>query len=373
MMKYLKYYLSTLLIICAIIIIPLGTYYPTMFFIAYSLFIMLGDLFLPQDLSTQKYNYRRIVNLPIYINLFFLLIFIIEILFITGNHQPEWVAYYFQSYLKIDLFMMTNNISLIDTISLIMLCSLNIGMLGTVPGHELTHRKKDRIDMFFGNWLLSFSWDCAFALEHVYGHHKNVGLSIDPATAKRGENLYKFIIRASIKEHIDAWKIELKHLKRRGKNSFSIYNKMIVGYGRSIAITLIAFWIGGIQGLFFYIVCAFLAKALLEVINYIEHYGLVREPNKPVCPRHSWNANNMISSLILYNVNRHSAHHEKSNLHFWELEPYPNSPMLPYGYLTMLYLAIFLPFLFHKIMKEKLDEWDENFATKAEKNILIKL
>ena len=211
--------------------------------------------------------------------------------------------------------------------------------------------------MFFGNWLLCLSWDCSFALEHVYGHHKNVGLISDPATAKRGENLYLFILRASVKEHIDAWKIEINHLKRRGHHPLGFHNKMIIGYGRSFLITYLAYFIGGINGLMFYILCALLAKALLEVINYIEHYGLVRESDKPVHPRHSWNANNVISSLILYNVTRHSAHHEKSNLQFWELEAYPESPTMPYGYLTMLYIATFLPFLFHRIMKPKLDEF----------------
>lgn len=225
--------------------------------------------------------------------------------------------------------------------------------------------------MFFGNWLLSLSWDCAFALEHVYGHHKNVGLTTDPATAKRGENIYYFIINASIKEHKDAWRIEFNHLKRRGNNPFSLHNKMIIGYFRSLIITLMSFFIGGIYGMIFYLLCAFFAKSLLEAINYVEHYGLVREIDKPVFPRHSWNANNLVSSLLLYNVTRHSAHHEKSNLKFWELEPYPNAPTMPYGYLTMLYIAIFLPFLFHKIMENKLIDWDENFSTKEERELLM--
>ncbi len=79
-----------------------------------------------------------------------------------------------------------------------------------------------------GNWLLAFSWDCAFAIEHVYGHHKNVGLDIDPATAKRGENIYKFIFTAMIKEHLDAWKIESYRSQRSNTSLFRIGNKMIV-------------------------------------------------------------------------------------------------------------------------------------------------
>ena len=95
-----------------------------------------------------------------------------------------------------------------DSISLVALTGLFIGIMGTVPGHELVHRKKNKFDMFMGNWLLAFSWDCAFAIEHVYGHHKNVGLGHDPATAKRGENIYLFILRAIIKEQ----KLSLIHI-----------------------------------------------------------------------------------------------------------------------------------------------------------------
>ena len=96
----------------------------------------------------------------------------------------------------------------------------------------------------------------------------------------------------------------------------------------------------------------------------------MREKDKPVCPRHSWNANNVFSSLLLYNETRHSAHHEKASLQFWELKPYPNAPTMPYGYLAMLYIAIFIPFLFHMIMKQKLIDWDNNYATKMEKEII---
>ena len=370
MFKYLKYYLSTILIILAILISSMDKHYPLLFFIAFSLFVILGDLFLPKDLSKNKYSYPFLINLPIYLNLPLLLLYLSELIFILGNNQPSWLLYFFNNFLNIDLIYLQQNFTLLDKLAMMANVSLFIGIIGTVPGHELTHRKKNKFDMFFGNWLLAISWDCAFAIEHVYGHHKNVGLPKDPATAKRGENIYLFIINASIKEHLDAWKIEKSHLKRRGYSPFGINNKMIIGYIRSFIISFGAFIIGGITGTITYFLCAIIAKALLEAINYIEHYGLIREPDKPVEPRHSWNANNIISSVLLYNVTRHSAHHEKSNLKFWELEPYPKSPIMPYGYLSMLYISIFLPFLFHKIMEPKLNEWDNAFATSEELKII---
>ena len=136
----------------------------------------------------------------------------------------------------------------LDSIFLVALSGLFIGIMGTVPGHELVHRKKDKFDMFVGNWLLSMSWDCAFAVEHVYGHHKNVGLESDPATAKRGENIYAFIIRAIIKEQKDAWLIEFDQLKRRELPFFSVNNRMLSGYFKSIMIMVVSFFTGGMNG-----------------------------------------------------------------------------------------------------------------------------
>tara|TARA_Y100001970_G_C14232787_1_gene859738 strand:+ start:2191 stop:3357 length:1167 start_codon:yes stop_codon:yes gene_type:complete len=369
MIKYLKYFISTIFLILAIYICPIGSHYPTYFFIGFSLTIILGDILLKKDIEIGNYNYPLLINLPIYINLPLLIILISMVVYILSNYNSILISEVFNKYLQIDLVHIKNSVTLIDKISLIGITSLFIGIMGTVPGHELTHRKRDKFDMFFGNWLLSLSWDCAFALEHVYGHHKNVGLPTDPATARRGENIYLFILRASFKEQIDAWKIEIEHLKRRGYNSYSLHNRMIIGYLRSLSITIMAYFIGGLSGVIIYLLCAFIAKALLEVINYTEHYGLVREPGKPVEPKHSWNSNDMMSSILLYNVTRHSAHHEKANLKFWELESYPNAPMMPQGYLSMLYLAIFLPYFYHKIMAKKLIHWDLNHASPKEREI----
>ncbi len=369
MFKYVKYFLSTFFLIFGIYTCSFDSYSPTYFFIAFSAIIILGDMFLSHDKSKDEFKYPQLINLPIYLNLFLLLIFILNTVFILGNSNANWFSNVMYTYLNIDLVYMRESIKFIDKFSLIAIVSLFIGIMGTVPGHELTHRKREKVDMFFGNWLLSLSWDCTFAIEHVYGHHKNVCLPIDPATAKRGESIYLFILRASIKEHIDGWKIEYRRLSRRNERIFSLKNKMIIGYLRSLTITFICYSIGGLIGMFTFLLCAFIAKSLLEVINFTEHYGLVREENKPVYPRHSWNSNSVMSSVLLYNVTRHSAHHEKSHLKFWELDTYEDAPMMPHGYLSMLYIAIFLPPLFHKMMAKKLIQWDQNYASSEEKEI----
>ena len=366
-MKYCKYYISTLTIALGIYICSLGAYFPTIFFIGFSLFIIIGDMFSGEDLSEKNYVFPFLLNLPIYINFLFLMLLVLMTVHMLSSEPSNIFIANILDYFKIDLYGAKGPINLLDSIFLIALTSLFIGIMGTVPGHELVHRKKNRFDMFIGNWLMAISWDCAFAIEHVYGHHKHVGLSSDPATAKRGESIYKFILRAIFKEQRDAWIIELAQLKRRNQSSLSIKNRMVQGYLRSLLITFFAFLIGGLSGIIIYLLCAFIAKALLEAINYCEHYGLVREEGKSVFPRHSWNSNSILSSIYLYNVTRHSSHHEKSNLKYWELKAYKDAPTLPQGYLTMLFLALFTPYFFHRIMAKKVIEWDLSFATKGER------
>ena len=370
-MKYLKYYISPLTIIVAIYTCSIGAYYSTLFFIGFSLFIILGDMILKKDASEETYSYVFLLDVPMYINLPLLMLLVLFTVFALSSDPSDLFQSIFMNYLNIDLFNMRQSMNVADSISLVALTGLFIGIMGTVPGHELVHRKKNKFDMFMGNWLLAFSWDCAFAIEHVYGHHKNVGLPHDPATAKRGENIYLFILRAIIKEQKDAWSIELNQAKRREQSFISTRNRMIIGYFRSLFITFIAYLIGGISGTLIFLLCAFIAKSLLEVINYSEHYGLIRVSGETVSPRHSWNSNSTMSSIYLYNVTRHSSHHEKANLKYWELRSYNDAPMMPQGYLTMLYMALFLPYFFHRMMAKKLIEWDKNYATDNERILAI--
>ena len=344
-------------------------------FIGFSLFLTIGDYLLPKDEHIQQFSYPSVLNSSMYINLPILFIVVILTISILSNDLPQWHINILDSYYSIDFISLKNSFNIIDKIALIIQTTLTIGVLGIVPGHELTHRIKNKLDMFIGNWLLAFSWDCTFAIEHVYGHHKNACLPEDPASAKRGENIYSFIGKAIYTQHVDGWKIENNRLKTNGVNPFSFNNRMFVGYCRSLLITILAFLIGGWIGILYFLICALLAKSFLETINYVEHYGLVREKGKRIQMRHSWNSNHLLSSVFLCNVTRHSDHHRRASLNFWELHPCPeNAPMTPYGYLTMLYIVLLAPFLYQRIMEKKLVDWELNYASTEEKKLInIKL
>lgn len=372
MLKYLKHYIPAFTGVLFIVFVLLGENYPTFFAIAWSLFLIVGDYVLPRDTEIQKFSYPSILNVSIYINLPILFCLIFLVVSVFGNNSPDWYVDGLYALFNVDFLAVVNSFTFADKFSILFQTTLLVGILGTVPGHELTHRKKKKFDMFVGNWMLAFSWDCTFAIEHVYGHHKEVCLDEDPASAKRGENIYLFLIKASYEEQISGWKLEAARLKRRNQNVFSIHNRMLVGYLRCTTITILAFMFGGLFGVLAFLLCAFAAKLLLEAINYIEHYGLVREKGKPVGMRHSWNSNHLLSSVYLCNVTRHSDHHRSTALNFWELDPcHDDAPLLPYGYLSMLYLVLLTPFLYKKIMAKELSKWDQNIATEYERNYYL--
>ena len=371
MFKYLKHFFPSFSAILFLVAISMGEYYPTIYLIGFSLFIILGDYILPKDKHIQQFSYPSILNFSMYINLPILFLMLILNISILSNYLPEWHLDILNLYYSVDFISLKNSFNIIDKITLIIQTALFIGTLGVVPGHELTHRIKNKFDMFIGNWLLAFSWDCTFAIEHVYGHHKNACLPDDPASAKRGENIYLFILNAIYTEHIDGWKIEINRLKNNGFNPLSFHNRMFIGYCRSLLITIFTFIIGGWIGALYFMLCALLAKSFLEAINYVEHYGLVRDKGERIQMRHSWNSNHLMSSVFLCNVTRHSDHHRRASLKFWELHPCPeNAPMTPYGYLTMLYIVLLTPFIYQRIMEKKLIDWELNYASAKEKKIM---
>ncbi len=370
MIKHVRYFLSPIVLALAILCIFMGSYSSLIFIIAFALSVFFGDMLLSQDREPFENPNPFLLNLSLYINLPLLYILSFLALFMVTDLNPQWMIWLYR-YFGIEIMDAKANLVQGDKLGLLLYTvPLFIATMGTNVGHELTHRKRKRFDMMVGNWLLALSWDCTFAIEHVYGHHKNVGYDDDPATASRNESLYLFILRGTIKAHKDAWKIEIGRLKRISKFPFTFSNKMIKGYLRSLAIYIAAYCVGGIPGMLIFVFWSVLAKVYLETINFVEHYGLVREVGQPVLPKHSWNSNHIISSSLLYNLNRHSAHHEKANLRYWELEAYPDAPTLPQGYLACLYLAFLFPPLFKRIMKPHLKKWDETYASEGERKIL---
>ncbi|WP_333824587.1 fatty acid desaturase [Pinisolibacter sp.] len=248
---------------------------------------------------------------------------------------------------------------------------LLIGFVGTVTAHELTHRTWDPISLWIGRWLLAFSYDVGFAIEHVYGHHRYVSTEHDPATAPRGRNVYFHIVASTIKGNISAANIEADRLRRKHLPVFSLHNAYIRGLLMSAALVVVAFAMAGWTGVLFFSIGALWGKALLEIVNYMEHYGMVRLPNQAVEPRHSWNTNSTISSWGMFNLSRHSHHHAQGEVPYQDLMPLPSAPVMIGGYLATVIVTL-IPPLWHRLMIPKLMQWDRDHASSEERILALR-
>ena len=149
------------------------------------------------------------------------------------------------------------------------------GSIGITTAHELIHRKSYFMRSL-GVILLILCLYGHFRIEHVYGHHKNVATKEDPATARKGENFYFYFIRCVINSVISSWKIEKNILYKKNLKTFSLQNRMLHYFSLQFIFLLIAFYIAGINGLIFVFFHSLVSITLLELVNYIQHYGLIR-------------------------------------------------------------------------------------------------
>ena len=117
----------------------------------------------------------------------------------------------------------------------------------------------------------------------------------------------------------------------------------------------------GWMGVLFFLGQSFVAAFTLEVINYIEHYGLHRRVlengrYERVTPAHSWNSNYFLTNLALFQLQRHSDHHAFPKRRYPILRHQPDAPQLPGGYSAMFVLALCPP-LWRRVIDPRVASW----------------
>lgn len=226
-------------------------------------------------------------------------------------------------------------------------------------GHELSHRVNEPFPVFLGQILLLSVLNLHFIPYHNAGHHRNVGKPSDPSTAKKGEWLYAFWFRSQIGGYFQAWQIENHRMQEEGWARYSRHNKMVQYTVATIAFLTGLYFILG-QPLFgVFLMVVFISICLLETINYIEHYGLVRKQTEtgkyePVRHHHSWNSDHIFGRALMFNLSRHSDHHYNGSQKYQVLKSLPNTPQMPTGYPGMVVLAFFPPLWFY-VMDRRLE------------------
>ena len=365
MFDYLKYFLFHFIGLMAFALVVMGGQY-IVIGLALTLGIyIIGDFFFGDDTKIPEYKYPQILTWQLWLALPILSLILFASVWQVAPTDVLGFGAAMESLTGYDALTAKAHTNGFEIFVCAILAGFTIGMIGTITGHELTHRTWDPVSMLIGRWLLAYSFDSNFAIEHVYGHHRYVSTKDDPATAPRGRNVYAHIVISTIRGNISAWKIEKERLRKKRLGLFSHHNFAIRGYLMSAVLLVIATLMAGIPGLIFFIGTALWGKALLEIVNYMEHYGIVRNPDTPVQPRHSWNTNKRVSSWAMFNLTRHSHHHAQGEVPYHELKPFQDAPMMISGYLTTILVAL-VPPVWHKLMTPKVLEWDQKYATEEE-------
>ncbi|MDB9960511.1 alkane 1-monooxygenase [Oceanihabitans sp.] len=244
-----------------------------------------------------------------------------------------------------------------EFVGLIFSIGIVLAINGINVAHELGHRQNTN-ERFLGKALLLPSFYMHFYIEHNFGHHLHAATPEDPATARYNQSVYSFWFTSTLRQYFKSWKIQKMLLKNNRKAFFSVKNDMLWYTFIQLGYLALVFVFFGSHGVLFAVLSGIVGFILLETVNYIEHYGLLRLKTdsgryERVQKVHSWNSNHVIGRLVLYELTRHSDHHYKSSKKYQVLDCHEESPQMPYGYPTSMLISLCPP-LWFKIMNKRI-------------------
>lgn len=258
-------------------------------------------------------------------------------------------------------YITTHDMSLFAAVGLTLTVGA-VGGIGIANAHELGH-KKPKIERWWAKVVLAQTAYGHFEIEHNRGHHTRVATPEDPATSRFGESFWMFFPRSVVGAARSGWELERKRLAFQGKSPWTLENDVLNAWLMSVVLFGATIAIFGPGVIPFLIGQAIFGFSLLEVVNYLEHYGLLREKDENgryerTQPRHSWNSDHIATNMLLYGLERHSDHHANPTRRYQVLRTFDEAPQLPSGYGTMIGLA-YIPPLWRKVMDRRvLDLYD---------------
>lgn len=229
--------------------------------------------------------------------------------------------------------------------------------------HELIHRR-GRLEPWAGGVLLSLVAYGGFKVEHVRSHHLHVSTPHDASSARYGQSVYSFLPHAWKWNFLNAWRLEAERLQRRELPVLHWRNELVWWYGLTLTVAVVMTWAYGWLGLVFFAGQSFVALTELEIINYVEHYGLHRRRGddgryERTNHQHSWNSSYLVTNLFLFQLQRHSDHHAHPARRYQVLRHFDDSPQLPGGYGAMVLLAL-VPPLWRRVMDPRVAAYYRN-------------
>jgi alkane 1-monooxygenase len=238
------------------------------------------------------------------------------------------------------------HLSLLESMGLM----LTVGCVGGIAintAHELGH-KRDSVERWLSKVALAQSGYGHFFVEHNRGHHVRVATPEDPASSRYGESFYAFWPRTVIGSFESSCEIERSRLARIGSSFWTWKNDVLNAWAMTVVLYAALVAAFGRAILPYLLLQAVIGFSLLEVVNYLEHYGLLRQRGpdgryERCLPTHSWNSNHVVSNVFLYHLQRHSDHHAHPVRRYQALRSFDDAPNLPSGYATMILVALVPP------------------------------
>jgi alkane 1-monooxygenase len=254
-----------------------------------------------------------------------------------------------------------SSLSVFDKVGLALTVGTVAG-IGINTAHELGH-KKEKVERWLAKIALAQSFYGHFYIEHNRGHHVRVATPEDPASSRVGETVYAFLPRTVVGSLKNAWRLEQPRFKRRDESHWSIRNDVLNAWLMSVVLWAALLVVFGIGILPYLLLQAAVGIVLLEIVNYLEHYGMLRQKEhtgryERVRASHSWNSNNIATNVLLYHLQRHSDHHANPTRRYQALRDVDEAPVLPTGYAGMILLALFPPLWFKVMDPRVLDHFD---------------
>ncbi len=248
-----------------------------------------------------------------------------------------------------------SELSLVSKVGL----TLTVGCVGGIAintAHELGH-KRDNVERWLSKIALAQSAYGHFYVEHNRGHHVRVATPEDPASSRFGESFYAFWPRTVAGSFVSSCEVERKRLRLVGSSFWTWKNDLLNAWAMTVVLygaLVVAF---GRAIIPYLLVQAVIGFSLLEVVNYLEHYGLLRQRGadgrfERCLPSHSWNSNHVVSNVFLYHLQRHSDHHAHPTRRYQALRSFDKAPNLPSGYATMILVAL-VPPLWRRVMDHR--------------------
>ncbi|GIE86060.1 alkane 1-monooxygenase [Actinoplanes regularis] len=236
---------------------------------------------------------------------------------------------------------------------------LTIGLVNGIAintAHELGH-KRENVERWLSKIALAPTGYGHFFVEHNRGHHVRVATPEDPASSRLGESYYRFWPRTVLGSLSSAWRLETSRHRLRGRSPWTVRNEILHAWAMTLALFTGLTITFGPRVLPFLLLQAIVGFSVLEAVNYLEHYGLLRQRNaagryEKVDPRHSWNSDRLTTNVFLFQLQRHSDHHANPLRRYQVLRSFDVSPQLPAGYATMLLLAL-IPPLWRRVMDHR--------------------